>query len=1415
MSVRNSIDLGRTFLEVRDLPEGTDPDDLAQVALAVGGAKTWAQVLENRYLVILGEAGTGKSTEFRRQAVALAESGGYAFFVEIVSVARDGLRLSLKVEEEPLLEAWLASGAEATFFLDSLDEAKLQQKTLKEALSKLLRELRGQWARVRLVISCRVSDWRDSDRAVVEDVVPSESRKELQVVSIAPLEGQSLALMAAHVGVRDVDRFIEAVTDAYAQAFVQRPLDVEWLGAYWTKHRRIGSLRELIAENVTEKLIERSPQRQSTLPLEKARQGARALAGIATLTRRLSVALPGDPVDVQRAQTSIETNEVFSDWARPEIEELLRTGLFDESTYGRVRFHHRTVQDYLAASWLHELRTAGLPLQKVRELFVREEAGKRAVPQHLGPVLAWLCLWDAALRAEMIQEAPALLIAHGDPSGFSEKDRSQILHAYAGCYKGRSRLFTDFEDASIERFSTPALAETVTVLLAQKDLSEELTYFLLELVELGGIRACLPDAVRVALDVGRGRARIAAMRAVAAIGDVEHRRQLLTLLDTTDRWPQDVAGAFVRALYPEVLDVAGLMRVLERSEGKRKNLTTLLQGALEFDVPKRGDLPLRLELIDRLLTLVRVEDEEGKTSVAAGRDWMLRALAHVVSAALDEMPKGATQPPVVTRVLEFFRWCNEHNMRIWYGVDQVREAVSRHPEVRRLLFWQRVEEYSRKAGRVPRRRFELGYRHDLFELTSEDIPWLANDAKTRPDLRERLLALDALASMPRTQTANEQHLDMLRQVASTEPALKKRLERLMVRSPVSFPEEGKWARQQRAWKLRDERQQQENRASLEGALAQVRDGSNLHALYFLLHKAQEKGLTNRWGVAATDGLREAYGDEVALAAEQGWRAFWRTYEPSLPHERERNSTPWGGIVGLVGLTMDFAQGLDVATLQESLVGKASRYAANELNGFPDWFEPLVAAHGATVVDAVKSTILADFKSAEDVHGVLAKLSYAGSSIKAAFAPTVLDMVVGGEPTSLKSLKEAIGVCLSAEGLDLTRLDDIAGERCLAARDQRERFGVWWLTWAIRNGAAAIEFLERLTRDTPRDTAYVFVEEICHRIHDGIERAPIALRHDLKTLAQLVPIVYEFIAIKDDVEHEGVFTPGRRDDAQEVRGLLVNWIADAPGPDSVASLHRIAEDPRVSPVREWILKLADARVVANASDVSSAAQAQLVELYRAHGTRAVSRLSQIRQETNNVKIVLLAANPSSSKRIMIDEEARQIQQKLRASGLRDSISLVQRLAVQPGDLQQVLLEEEPTIVHFAGHGDGEDGLVFHGEEKGQAALVSGGALQNLFRILKDQVRVVVLNACYSEEQAHAIAEEIDFVVGMSDSIGDEAAIKFAAAFYRGLAFGRSVQASFNLGVSEMDLAGHGYDAQVPVLMARRGADVATVLVAKRG
>jgi len=90
--------------------------------------------------------------------------------------------------------------------------------------------------------------------------------------------------------------------------------------------------------------------------------------------------------------------------------------------------------------------------------------------------------------------------------------------------------------------------------------------------------------------------------------------------------------------------------------------------------------------------------------------------------------------------------------------------------------------------------------------------------------------------------------------------------------------------------------------------------------------------------------------------------------------------------------------------------------------------------------------------------------------------------------------------------------------------------------------------------------------------------------------------------------------------------------------------------------------------------------------------------------------------------------------------------------------------------------------------GKSKLVNPVALKTLFSTVKDHIRLVVLNACYSKEQAEAIAEAIDYVVGMNTAIGDDAAIAFAASFYRAIGFGRSVKDAFNQGKVGLMLEG---------------------------
>lgn len=168
-----------------------------------------------------------------------------------------------------------------------------------------------------------------------------------------------------------------------------------------------------------------------------------------------------------------------------------------------------------------------------------------------------------------------------------------------------------------------------------------------------------------------------------------------------------------------------------------------------------------------------------------------------------------------------------------------------------------------------------------------------------------------------------------------------------------------------------------------------------------------------------------------------------------------------------------------------------------------------------------------------------------------------------------------------------------------------------------------------------------------------------------------------------------------------------------------------------------------------------------------------------------KILILAANPRNTSRLRLDEEVREINEGIRRANKRDMFGLEQRWAVRQGDLHRAILDTQPQIVHFCGHGEGEGGIAFE-DETGSTALINTESLADLFKVFaeKRSLECVVLNACYSEEQAEAISQHIDYVIGMKKAIGDKAAIDFAVAFYDALGAGEEVEFAFKWARSQL-------------------------------
>ncbi len=182
-----------------------------------------------------------------------------------------------------------------------------------------------------------------------------------------------------------------------------------------------------------------------------------------------------------------------------------------------------------------------------------------------------------------------------------------------------------------------------------------------------------------------------------------------------------------------------------------------------------------------------------------------------------------------------------------------------------------------------------------------------------------------------------------------------------------------------------------------------------------------------------------------------------------------------------------------------------------------------------------------------------------------------------------------------------------------------------------------------------------------------------------------------------------------------------------------------------------------------------------------------------------KILILAASPEDLNLLRLGEEIREIEAGLRRARYRGRFRLEQRSAVRPLDLQQAMLDVEPHIVHFCGHGSGATGLILE-DDNGHSRPVPSFALANLFRLFADKVECVVLNSCHSEPQARAISEHIDYVVGMKKQIEDRAAIKFAIGFYCALGAGHPIEFAYQVGCSAVELENLP-DSLVPVLLER--------------
>jgi hypothetical protein len=171
--------------------------------------------------------------------------------------------------------------------------------------------------------------------------------------------------------------------------------------------------------------------------------------------------------------------------------------------------------------------------------------------------------------------------------------------------------------------------------------------------------------------------------------------------------------------------------------------------------------------------------------------------------------------------------------------------------------------------------------------------------------------------------------------------------------------------------------------------------------------------------------------------------------------------------------------------------------------------------------------------------------------------------------------------------------------------------------------------------------------------------------------------------------------------------------------------------------------------------------------------------------NPIRILFLAANPSETTRLQTNRERRQIEVEILKAPHRDAIQLVYEPYIQPRILLELLRNHAPQVVHFSGHGSQEHEVILE-DDDGLSRPVGSSALEELFRLQGASVRVVVLNACYSQGQARALIRHVPCAIGMDGAIPDTVAVSFAAAFYQGLVRGESIRRAFDSSLLQLRL-----------------------------
>ncbi|AUD04037.1 NACHT domain-containing protein [Spirosoma pollinicola] len=1124
--MENFINLNRLFNQLPiDYIDGSTDDDIDLTEFnrfQAGASLGWKELVNEYRVVILAEAGAGKTQEIRHATQTLRTENKFAFFMRLEHVA-DDLESAFEEGTYQEFQNWLNSNEEGWLLLDSVDEARLKDpKDFERAIRKLYSRISIAIQRTHIVITSRISAWRpktdlkfcetqfpavytvykenkieigEEDISLKEarssslqnglNNTPDEKKEGFKVYSLADLTGNQITTFVTTKGVKKSADFLRELERQDAWVFTTRPQDLEELLAFWNDKQRLGTRFELMEHSVQRRLEERDQDRRESKPftIEKAQKGARLLASASVLRHESAIRIPDGTNNLR----GIDVKSILTDWDDTDCQILLSRPIFDEAIYGTVRFHHRSVREYLTAEWLSEqLKNEG-SRQKIEHLFIRTQYEQEVIIPSMRPILSWLVLFDQQLLLKVYKLEPELILEGGDPSRIPIDLRRKILASV--CQKlASSSSYRSFEQlTAVKRFALPDMANDIIHLLEEYKHNSDITSYLLDLVWQGQMKTALPIALGFALDHNAERhTRIAAIRVVKEVGTKEELNAVCTYL-LTDEAPHDrrLLAELVNSSDGSQESAAWLSKALASTQNEKLYDSDPLGYSL-LNFVKRADLDAVFTLVKGIDTLLRCQPvfERRYCEISQQYGWLMHISLKAIEKLIFNKHSTVFTSASLFALTQAPSFSSHESYRTWAPSHTIPALLSDWQELNHALFWKDVEEtrnYFERHEKEPLTNFwQVSGIDGFWKFSSTDFQLILTDISNRSLLADRLVALSLAFKLYKENGSPANWLNGLKKAVEHEDELKKRLDEF-VNPPAPSEEYKKWQKREAQWKRQEKGQEKKRQLVHDQNIKwlnenceklranDLNEGAVSKAQYYLYERLRSLSKADSAKPASRNwqSLIKDYGIEVANAFHDGLLSFWRTYTPSLRSEKGKKDTNSVGIeFGLSGLVLESTEMTDwPQNLSSEEAERACRYAFHTFGGFPSWFPKLYKYFPLLINQLIIQEIswelaLEKIPEGEDYTYILNKVSWDCEWLWDSIARPLLERLEK-EPTNIVNLQYMLKVVQGSSKIPDIELARLADKKCNTLTSL-QHLPYWYSTWISLEPESAVRtFSDRL------------------------------------------------------------------------------------------------------------------------------------------------------------------------------------------------------------------------------------------------------------------------------------------------------------------------------------------------------------------